>query len=224
MPRKAEDPGKRSERIKRLLRQAFPSTEPDSIRNVLGDARMFNADAFNIDRRGHTITHTELFREQFSQTYAGRDSECVMRRIARALWERAKTWEYSEGRTLTDPEQRRELFITMLAQLAYVVPCPPDLEQRLVRSGISYASPAEVAQLINERIRRMAGDPEGDFDEDDVVDATAAQTLEVFEEAQQPPARASRRRIIENRGELLRNARRAAPHPLRLVAASFWPV
>lgn len=224
LPRKVaeEDRGKREQRVRTLLNRAFDG-EPDEIRNVLGDSRMFGKDAFRIDKSGHTISHTELFRERFAQRFGDRDSECVMRRIARALWERARVWEAAE-RKMTAAEQKRELFITLLAQLAFVVPCPPDIEQRLVARGVSYARPSEVAQLVNERIRGLAEDPEADFDESDVVDATAAEVLDIFEAAQEPPARAARPRIVENPGELLRNADAATPHPLRLVVASFWPV
>jgi hypothetical protein len=146
-----------------------------------------------------------------------------MRRIARALWERARVWEALEGRRPTGPEQRRELFITMLAQLAYVVPCPADVEAALADRRVSYASPTAVAHIINDRIRRLAADPDAELDQEDLVDRTAAETLEIFEEAQTPPARA--RTPIEANGRRLRqNARAAMPHPLRLVAASFWPV
>lgn len=225
LPRKAtdEDRGKRDARIRRLLDQAFPGDEPEAIKNVLGDSRMFSPDAFRIDKAGHTITHTETFRERFAQRFANRDSECVMRRIARALWERARVWEKAP-RTPTAAEQRRELFITLLAQLAFVVPCPPDVEERLVAKGVTYATPQDVAQLINDRIRGMAEDPEAEFDEDDIVDATAAEVIDIFEESQDRPARAARPRIVENPGALVQNALKATPHPLRLVVAAYWPV
>ncbi len=226
MPTKAVDPGRRKERVKKLLHDAFRAQEPEAVENVLGDSRMFNKDAFRIDKKGHTITHTEVFRERFSQEHFGRDSECVMRRIARSLWEKARRWEYSgASRKLTPPEQRRELFITLLAQLAYVVPCPHDVEEKLAAKGRRYWKPEEIAKYINERIGAMAdGDPP---DEDDALDDVAADVLEVIEEQTQAPAQATPRAVRRNKSdgeELRRNARRAGPHPLRLVAASFWPV
>lgn len=211
LPKKALDPGKRRERTNRLLAEAF-GQEPEAVKNVLGDSRMFDRDAFRIDRSGHTITHTELFRERFSQRHFGRDSECVMRRIARSLWEKARGWQYKKK---PESEQRRELFVTLLAELAYVVPCPPDVEKRLAERGVSYWRPQEIADYINERLARMAAGEE--VDDGDME----ADILEVYESETSPPARAARRTTTPN---LRKNALEATPHPLRLVAAAFWPV
>lgn len=220
VPRRAAgDRGKRAERIARLLREAFPGAEPAPVENVLGDARMFSPEAFHIDTSGHTIAHTERYREQFRREHFGRDSECVMRRIARSMWERARRWAYkgATGRVPTEAEQKRELFITLLAQLAYVVPCMPELEQKLAEEGISYSRPSDVARYMNERIAQMAKGERGEG----AVDDLAEEILAVIEEQTQAPARPKRRPVAPN---LIENARRAAPHPLRLVAASFWPV
>jgi integrase len=240
LPRKPPDDARRHQVIRKLLNEAFRSGAPAAMENVLGDSRMFSKDAFRIDQKGHTITHTELFRERFAQEHWGRDSECVMRRIARALWEKSRQWEYATGRKLTEPEQRRELFITQLSQLAYVVPCPPDVEQMLVARGRRYWRPQEIADFINKRIVAMVDGEE--VDEDDEITDVSADVIEAFEEVAETPAapvrppreperpRAAaptgrvRRRRRTGEEELLRNARRAAPHPLRLVAATFWPV
>lgn len=219
MPKRAaESSTRRAERTTRLVRQAFQKAEaPIAELNALGESRMFSPEAFRIDPSRHTIRHTAQYRERFAQEHHGKDSECVMRRIARAMWEKVKTWEYSGTRRKpTEAEQRRELFVVLLAQLAYVVPCPADVEKELVRSGLRYTRPGDVAGYMNERIAKMAegAEPEGPIDE------LASDIAAVyFEQTERPEAFTER----EARA-LVANARRATPHPLRLVAATFWPV
>jgi len=226
LPKKADitDPTRVQERISRMLREAFPSHSPEEVKNVLGDSRMFSPAAFRILPGSHTIEHSPEFRERFAQEHRGKDSECVMRRIARAMWEKVRAWEFQSAaapsaRKLTAAEQQRELFVTLLAGLAYVVPCPADVEKAMVEAGVRRPSPIEVARYVNERIRIMAegGEPE------DAVDEVVADIVDVYEEQTQPVAR-PKRHPRPNTSELIANARRVAPHPIRLVAATFWPV
>ncbi|NIR29328.1 MAG: tyrosine-type recombinase/integrase, partial [Gammaproteobacteria bacterium] len=223
LPTKVEDTSKREQRIAKLLREAFPDRDPEPVKNVLGDARMFSPEAFRIDPTRHTIVHTERFKEQFRQEHLGRDSECVMRRIARSLWEKVRAWEYAEAqrpeqRRLTEAEKKHKLFITMLAQLAYVVPCPEDVERAMVESKSRYTRPGDVADYINQRIAAMARGAEPE----DPVDELAADIAATYYEQTAPPEGGGVYR--PNSSQLRRNAERAGPHPLRLVAASFWPV
>lgn len=263
------DPIKRRERILRILAERFPSAEtPPAADNVLGDSRMFRKKFFRIDPIDHTIRHTEAFRREFARDNAGQDSECVLRRVARALWERARYHEYPPARKgaakqarMTPPEQLRELFITLLSRLAYVVPCPPDIEEALARENVEAPGPVEIAEALNERVRSVCAGAEP---EDEVGDV-AQQVVEVFREenpTSDPDIRemrerqksAERRRAarepgvvtaedLERRetdrrerqselrkkriaqlGKLRKNASRELPHPLRIVAATFWPV
>lgn len=223
LPERATDTTKRAERIQKLLREAFPDRQPEPVQNVLGDARMFSPEAFRLDPVRHTIVHTEPFKERFRQEHLGRDSECVMRRIARSLWERVRAWEYSEAaapekRRMTEAEKKQKLFITMLAQLAYVVPCPEDVERALVAAGARYTRPSDVAAYINGRIAAMAHGAEPE----DPADELAADIAATYYEQTAPPEGSGFYR--ENARSLLKNAQRAGPHPLRLVAATFWPV
>lgn len=223
LPEKALEPGKRAQRVERLLQQAFPDERPAAETNALGDARMFSPEAFRLDLRRHTICHTEAFKERFRQEHMGRDSECVMRRIARSLWERVRAWESGasqqpEKRQMTEAEKKQKLFITMLAQLAYVVPCPEDVERALVEARMRYTRPTDVAAYINGRIAAMARGAEPE----DPVDELAADIAATYYEQTAPPEGSGFYR--PNASELRRNAERAGPHPLRLVAATFWPV
>lgn len=223
LPDKPLDPGKRAERVQKLLRDAFPDRAPEPVKNVLGDARMFSPEAFRLDPRRHTIVHTEQFKERFRQEHLGRDSECVMRRIARSLWEKVRSWEWNEAeapeaRRMTEAEKKQKLFVTMLAQLAYIVPCPEDVERALVASGARYTRPSDVAAYVNGRIAAMARGAEPQ----DPADELAADIAATYYEQTAPPEGGGLYR--ENARQLLKNATRAGPHPLRLVAATFWPV
>lgn len=229
----------RQTRIEQLLSKAFPHKKPPARSNVLGDSRMFRPDAFRIDDQKHTIVHTAAFKDKFSNESFGRDSECVMRRVARALWERVRPVRYTKAKKsrLTGPEEQRELFVTMLAHMAYVVPCPPELEAALKESGVSAPRPSDVARVVEERIRRAAMGIGGDTE----IDGVARDIVESYlEHVPEPEATEARRRM---RGESRTPAERARarkkhipneavkkvvrrdlPHPLRLVAATFWPV
>jgi integrase len=229
LPERGE--GARDQRIAALLRRIFPDRPPPPTTNVLGDSRLFDPRGFRIER--HTIAHSAEFRAEFAEENDGRDSECVMRRVARALWERVRPWQF-EGvpATLTAAEERRGLFVTQLAQLAFVVPCPADVEARMVAEGYKAPSPEDLSRYINERIARAAAG------KDDVVDEVASDVLETYYsevEPTEPKLAAAVARARDRAGEqqkrksrvakrkLQQNARAALPHPLRLVAASFWP-
>lgn len=231
------------ERIERLLQKAFPDRVPPPRKNILGDARMFRPDAFHVDDKAKTIRHTPDFKARFAKEHFKKDSECVMRRVARALWEKAKPVAFQKApRKLTHPEEQRELFITLLSVMSYVVPCPPDIEQALLRAGVKAARPSEIAAAVEDRIVAIAGgaEPVTELDEmaldilesyfehvpdisPDVASQLAIQQArrerrrtQTAEEAKEKAA-ARKRKLVPNVGQVL-------PHPLHLVAASFWPV
>lgn len=237
--------GSVADRIERMLRKAFPGRPPPPRKNILGDARMFRPEAFRINDKAHTVTHEPAFKESFAQEHFGRDSECVMRRVARALWEKARPTVLGEKpRVLTHPEEQRELFITLLAVMAYVVPCPPEVEAAMLRAGVRVAKPSDVSQAVEDRIRSIAGGApvETELDEialdilesyleqvpdvsPDVAEALAIQQArrdkrrEAAGERAEEKAAARRKRLTPN----ALHVGRVLPHPLHLVAAGFWP-
>ncbi len=237
--------GSVSDRIERLLRKVFPHRPPPARRNVLGDARMFQPAAFRIDAKAKTIRHEPEFKKKFAAENFNKDSECVMRRVARALWEKARPVAYEKGkRKLTEAEEQRELFITLLSTLSYVVPCPPEIEAALLRAGVKAARPKDIAAAVEDRIVAIArgADVETELDEmaldiletyfDHVPDVSADITTQL---AIQQARREKRRTQTEAEGKEKAAARkrklqpnlrdgRILPHPLHLVAASFWPV
>ena len=232
-------------RIESLLRKAFPHRPPPPRRNVLGDARMFQPSAFRIDPSAHTIRHEADFKKRFSSEHFGKDSECVMRRVARALWEKARPVEFAQAkRKLTQPEEQRELFITLLAVMSYVVPCPPDIEQAMLRAGVKAARPKDIAAAVQDRIVAIAGghSPVTELDEialdilesyfehvpdisPDVVTTLAIQQAR-REKRRTQTAEEGQEKAVARKRKLEPNLRqsRVLPHPLHLVAASFWPV
>lgn len=235
-----------AERIDRLLGKAFPDRPARPRKNVLGDARMFRPEAFRIDSSAHTIRHTAEFRRVFAAEQYGRDSECIMRRVARALWEKVRDVRYGKEKPkLTPAEEQRELFVTLLATMAFVVPCPADVEAALRAGGKRSLRPAEIARFVEERMRQAASGarPETEIDEvaQDIVESYLEHLPAEVEPAlraeiahqqaarprhDDPEKKAARRRgrFEPNVAALHANAARVLPHPLRLVASSFWPV
>lgn len=235
--------GNVSDRIERLLRKVFPHRPPPVRRNVLGDARMFQPAAFRIDDKEKTIRHDPAFKKKFAAEHFKKDSECVMRRVARALWEKARPVVYLQAkRKLTEAEEQRELFITLLAMMSYVVPCPPDIEAALLRAGVKAARPSDIAAAVEDRIVAIAkgADVETEIDEIalDILETYLEQVPDISPDvasalAIQQARRERRRTQTEAEGKekaaarkkkLEPNLRRVLPHPLHLVAASFWPV
>jgi integrase len=247
---------KTEDRIERFLRKAFPERKPRARENVLGSGRLFSPEAFRIDPdpARHTIAHTKEFSVRFSEEHYGRDSECVMRRVARALWEKVRETELGlKPRRLTSAELERELFVTELATMAYVVPCASEMEEVMRASGIRYARPADISRAVEERILEAARGRAKDTEVDQValdilesyfehlppevepevrLELAHQQELRRRHEREKPlePERAReekaarRRRKLEPNGRVMRkNARSVLPHPLALVAASFWP-
>ncbi len=252
------DEHKRRSRIDELVEKRYPAARPAAAQNVL-QSQLFEARAFRINSEGKTIEHTAAFREEFQRDHL-QDSECVMRRVARALWERVKEFEWKgaarSGRSrMTETEERRWLFVAMLAQMAYILPCPPEMEAAMRDAGYPSASPSRVAEVIRRRATDLLA---GKAPADDLDDATEALLAivspsdpEMLEKLhQREEGRAERRRgglhdervekaereQVRRRKKTLRNAfianrqtpdvsREAVlPHPLRLVAATFWPV
>lgn len=258
VPKSADDRN-RSARIQGLLDKRWPeyAAPPVPTGSVLGDSRLFQPDLLEIDEAQHTIVHRPDVRSQFAREHDGRDSECVMRRVARALWEHVREWEYAPAQTgaakrrrASRSELRKQLFVIQLAVMSYIVPCEPELERML---DIHAERPTEVTRRLNDEIRRAAlGEPaeEGGEASDvafDVafafykdlpeVDPMAALELALQEKREaafyaraqtaedlEREAAAERERKRKARERYRVNARALLPHPLRLVAATYWPV
>jgi integrase len=105
------------------------SAEP----NVIGDSDLFDAEYFQLDRMHHTIGHTDRFKAAFLAQY-GQDSELVMRRAARAMWEYAKETKLTEGKKATSSDYNY-LYAIMLTYLSWVVPAPEEMEARIDAAG-----------------------------------------------------------------------------------------
>lgn len=242
LPRAATS--RRAERVDDALRKRFPRrTPPKATGSVLGDARLFDPCAFRVDSQAHTIRHDEDFRRRFAREHGGLDSECIMRRIARSLWERVRVWECAHLQTgglqgRTPREATRDLWVTMLAQLAWIVPCPPDIERAMVTAGYRGPSPQEVSDYLRDLIEQLAeGRRPRTPVEDAMSDAVALYQEEMA--AREPPPAPERPRAGTHEGESVRRREgrkrrlrrnqpdtmgNELPHPLRLVAALYWPV
>lgn len=128
------------DRIRELVKQYFPAPPEEENANLLRSSPLFDARLFNIDYKSHTISHTPEYREAFAEQYDDRDSELVMRRTARAMWEHAKTYPYLlQPPEEREPKKRKEgysaLYAVMLCYIAWVVPAPEEMERQAVASG-----------------------------------------------------------------------------------------
>lgn len=127
-------PRDRSKRIAALLDTYLPRPTEERDTNVLRASALFDARLLNIDYNTHTIGHPTEYREEFARQYDGRDSELVMRRAARAMWEYAKT----HGEVEKPPEGHKgyeALYSVMLCYIAWIVPGPEAMEREAVASG-----------------------------------------------------------------------------------------
>lgn len=127
-------------RVNELLKEYFPAPPEEEDANLLRSSPLFDARMFNIDYRNHTISHTPEYREAFAEQYDDRDSELVMRRSARAMWEYAKTHTYLlQAPEARESKKKREgygsLYAVMLCQIAWVIPAPEEMERQAVASG-----------------------------------------------------------------------------------------
>jgi integrase len=136
-PREALKEGKTKKRQKReatieqLLSQAFPDVGVDQVDPNVLKSRMFDAATLRLDTAKHTISHTKEFREQFSLSYDGRDSECVVRRAARGMWEHVKRHGIPVERGTERSSEYSLLYSVMLSYMAWIFPCPAEIEKRM---------------------------------------------------------------------------------------------
>lgn len=119
------------QRVEVLLAKAFPDTTVDLIDPNVLRSQLFDPRTFRIDPKAKTIVHTEAFRAEFAQRFDGRDSECVVRRAARGMWEHVKR----HGIQIKKGERRSTeyslLYSVFLSYMSWTVPCPPEMEARM---------------------------------------------------------------------------------------------
>lgn len=127
-------PRDRSKRIEALLDLYIPKPPEEQNKNVLRPSELFDARLLHIDYSAHTISHTQEYRDEFARQYDGRDSELVMRRAARAMWEYAKT----HGQVDKPPGGHKgyeALYSVMLCYISWIVPAPEAMEREAIASG-----------------------------------------------------------------------------------------
>lgn len=161
-----EDPRNIDERIRSIIARSFPSSgEPGEVdANMFRGSALFSPAAFRLDFSRHTISHTKEFREEFAMRYDGRDSELVMRRTARALWERAKAFGTTEK---VERGQYQFMYATMLAYLSWIVPAPSTMEREMPAVGRGKSADARRAWIQQHArlLREWAGWKEADGDD-----------------------------------------------------------
>lgn len=130
--------------IEQLLAAAFPEADVTEVDPNVLKSRLFDADTFRIDLDKRTIVHTPEFRKTFAERYDGRDSECVMRRAARGMWEHVKRHGIPLERGVQRSSEYSLLYSVMLSYAAWIFPCPEEIERRLAKQ---YAD-GEEARLV----------------------------------------------------------------------------
>lgn len=131
-PTQSDLPRSRDERIAKLVAQAFPEKATELTNpNVFAGAEVFDPGLMHIDTRTKTITHTPQYRRLFAERYDGRDSECVMRRAVRAMWETVQRSGRVAEKGRAQASQYSLLYSVMLSYIAWIVPCPKDMEEAM---------------------------------------------------------------------------------------------
>ncbi len=118
-------------RIEAILRASFPDAEVELVDANVLRSELFDADTFRLDLSERTVVHTDAFREAFAERYGGRDSECVARRALRGMWEHVKRHGIPIERGTRRSSEYSLLYSVMLAYMAWIIPCPPEIERRM---------------------------------------------------------------------------------------------
>lgn len=117
--------------IEQLLAMAFPEADVGDVDPNVLKSRLFDAETFRLDLDKKTILHTPEFQKTFTERYDGRDSECVMRRAARGMWEHVKRHGIPIERGVERSSEYSLLYSVMLSYAAWIFPCPAEIEKRL---------------------------------------------------------------------------------------------
>ncbi|MHC4618507.1 MAG: tyrosine-type recombinase/integrase [Planctomycetota bacterium] len=189
---------------------------------------MFSAERIRWNSQD-TIEHTREFKRQFFQQ-RGTDSECVVRRTLRDLWERKKR---KPGEKLHHDIVQRH----MGALMAYLVPCPAELEKQLRELFDAIESPSQVPipmrytpQVLRDWWLRLT--------EEELDEMTGPElAMERSEKAKEMPKLVSlqeARKVAEGlqestasgvrRNQAVVTQLRELVNPITLVFAEIWPV
>jgi integrase len=122
--------------IETLLGIAFPKADVDVVNANVLQSQIFDADTFRLDTDLKTVVHTEKFKKAFAERYDARDSECVVRRAARGMWEHVKRHGIPIERGLQRSSSYSMLYSVMLSYMAWILPCPEEIEQRMAKQGV----------------------------------------------------------------------------------------
>jgi site-specific recombinase XerD len=139
--------------IEQLLAVAFPEADVSEVDPNVLKSRLFDADTFRIDTSKRTISHTPEFRKTFAERYDGRDSECVMRRAARGMWEHVKRHGIPLERGAQRSSEYSLLYSVMLSYAAWIFPCPEEIERRLAKQ---FADGAEARMVWLKGVRQAS--------------------------------------------------------------------
>lgn len=147
-------PHRMSDRIDHLMKLAGGDVVNASDGNLLGKSSLFDPRLFSVDHRNKTIRHTPEYSEVFAERFDGRDSELIMRRAARAMWESARSGS----------KDKSMLYATMLTYISWVIPTPADMEVQagaFERAQPTAPKEARKAWLVTqaEMLARLARDP-----------------------------------------------------------------
>ncbi len=172
-----------SARIEMLLAEAFPSAGVELVDPNVLESSLFDKESFRIDRFEHTISHTEAFRAEFAERYDGRDSECVMRRAARGMWEHVKRHGIPIKRGTERSSEYSLLYSVMLSYIAWIVPCPPDIEKRMTRVTQGELTGEEARLRYLGAFRKASGRilrVTRDHDEEELLEAAMEEGLDAM--------------------------------------------
>lgn len=126
-------PKEHEKRVEAIVQMVFRKDEPEQTDANVFKSQLFSPEHLRIDTRAKTIKHTDEFREKFAENFEGRDSECVMRRAARAMWEHARRKGPFASKAKQRGSQYAALQAVMLSYMAWIFPCPHDIEERIAQ-------------------------------------------------------------------------------------------
>jgi site-specific recombinase XerD len=174
-----------------------------------------------------TIVHSPQVKSQFFATH-GTDSECVVRRMVRNIWERKKKhdFEYSKKDVDPAPPIHRDLLHRQVNSfLAYLVPCPSAMEQELRVRLEQQGAPVQFRSMTEALDEDKLGEIKGQAPQ------LRQWWLELKGEEEGETEQERRQEIeadMPQRVEFARpneaKALRVVPNQVSLVFAEYWPV
>ena len=124
----------REERTQALIDSMLESRQDavQTTENLFQASKLFDPKWFHIARGKHTIIHDAELRNEFREQF-GQDSELLVRRAARGMWEHVKEHRLEEKKL--GPGKYSLLHSIMLSYLAWIVPSGEQMEARMAAQG-----------------------------------------------------------------------------------------